>query len=77
MTEKTEFCWMIERGDSEVSRPLYWKGTNMGTDPEAWTVDPINGIRFSCQSCAEVVAHNLMGRGETRIRCRVKEHGFG
>lgn len=69
--------WLIERGDSEVSRPLYWMGTATGDNATAWTFDPNNCVRFAREQDAAVVAHNLMGRGDTRIQCRIKEHGWG
>lgn len=77
MTEKTETGWVLERGDSEVSRPLYWNGTAIGTEPSAWTFDNLNAVRFARQIDAQVAAHNLMGRGQSRMGVRVAEHGWG
>ncbi len=72
-----EFGWVIERGDSEISRPLYWTGTALGSDPNAWTFDNLNAIRFARELDASVVAHNFMGCGDGRMNVRVKEHGWG
>ncbi|MDB5440887.1 MAG: CcrColossus [Caulobacteraceae bacterium] len=72
-----EYGWALERGDSEPSRPLYWTGTALGTDPSAWTFDSLVAMRFARQVDADVAAHNLMGRGDGRMQVRVKEHGWG
>jgi hypothetical protein len=77
MTEKTESGWVLERGDSEVSRPLYWTGVALGSNPDTWSFDNLLAVRFAREVDAQVVAHNLMGRGDSRMQVRIKEHGWG
>lgn len=69
-----ESGWVLERGDSNKSKPLYWNGTRDGTQMIAWTHDDKCAIRFAREIDASVVAINLMGVGDTYIRTRVCEH---
>ena len=60
-----ESGWLIERGDSETSRPLYWGGEH------CWTYDNIQAIRFARKQDGESQA-KVTGNQHGYIVC---EHG--
>lgn len=68
-----ELAWVIEHGDSEVSAPRYWAGSDR--DPQrssAWTSNHLEAIRFARAEDAQKVAQRALGGVEVRI-C---EHGW-
>lgn len=69
------FAWLIEKNDSEVSRPRYYTGRS---NPDEWSApgDHSDACRFSRQIDALKVAGNVQyGAGEDEPH-RVCEHGW-
>ncbi len=68
------FAWVIERGDSNVSRPKYWAaGQAESGRASAWTSNHAQAIRFARKVDAERVAERIM----QQIPVRICEHGWG
>jgi hypothetical protein len=69
----TDFAWLIERQDSEVSSPAYFEGLLPHSErPHAiYTQDHLKAARFARQEDAAAVARGLP------IETRVAEHGWG
>ncbi len=60
MTE--ESGWVIEHGESETFKPLYWRGDNHESRPEGddnifnpWSYDHLQAVRFARKEDAEKV----------------------
>jgi hypothetical protein len=69
--QKTEYGWVIERGDSTVDAPTYWAGpVNHGLN--TWSQNHMDAVRFARKDDAERVAPYL-GDGHHRVA----EHGWG
>ena len=68
----TETGWVIERGDSEPSAPLYWAGHY------EWERDHLKAVRFSRKEDAERVAERerTLDDGGPEY-ARVCEHSWG
>jgi hypothetical protein len=66
-TMREESGWLIERADSDVSKPLYWGGRN------GWTLDNLLAVRFcrrdDAQSQADIIGNHH--------GFRICEHGWG
>jgi hypothetical protein len=67
----SEFAYVIERGDSPVSKPLYFAGFNKRGLPALWRDDPNLAVRFCRREDAEKVSYALIG-----LNNRVAEHGW-
>jgi phosphoribosyl-ATP pyrophosphohydrolase len=65
---KTTFAWVIERGDSEPSRPDYFTGDV----DRPWSNDPSLACRFS----REIDARRASSCIESGIKPRFAEHGW-
>ena len=65
---KTEYAWVIERGDSSLNRPVYFTGGSIFQ----WEVDHEKAIRFSRREDAERLANGAYGELPTRV----VEHGW-
>jgi len=63
-----EHGWLIERGDSEGSRPLYWAGPG-----NWWTHDSLQAVRFARNVDAFRVAKQLTPPSNG-VPHRVAEH---
>lgn len=68
----TEYAWLIESGDSQVSAPLYYAGYNELKSKSCWSYTLDDAIRFSRKADAEKVSR-LMKQQNNRIA----EHGWG
>ena len=55
-------AWMIEKGSSPVSRPLYWSG-----GLPIWSENHIDGIRMERREDAEKVANGTLNGHIVRI----------
>lgn len=69
-TDKTEFAWVIERGDSSPSAPTYWAGPADHSDGR-WSQDHMDAIRFAREEDARRVAYHFR-----QPNCRICEHGW-
>jgi hypothetical protein len=67
--DTTERGWLIERGDSEESRPRYWAGPG-----NWWTYDSLQAVRFARAADAHRVVKLLTTDGPAY---RVAEHVWG
>ena len=66
-----ESGWVIERGDSEVSRPRYWRGNG-------WSYDHMDAIRYARKIDAERTASGFDEDGRLPLDepHRICEHGW-
>ncbi len=70
---KTEYGWLIERGDSEASEPKYWAaGQTDPKRPSAWTSNHNQAIRHARKEDAEMVARRIL-KG---VPVRICEHAW-
>lgn len=66
----SEFAWVIERGDSPTSSPLYLSGVSANPLEQHWSSDHLDAIRFCREVDARKVENMCMGAH------RVCEHGW-
>lgn len=71
---KTVYAWVIEKADSEPSRPVYYTGHTM---PCEWSRpgDHAAALRLARREDAEIIANGLMNYNRL-LAHRVKEHGW-
>lgn len=71
---REESGWVIERGDSDASRPFYWGGAC------GWTYDNLCAVRFARKEDAESVETTLRWERERKgfqpHNNRIAEHGW-
>ena len=71
-SDKTEFAWVIERGDSSPDAPTYWTGpSSLSGEDGGWSQDSTDAIRFAREEDARKVAYYFR-----RPNCRICEHGW-
>ena len=73
MAEETG--WVIERGDSEPSRPLYFVGYDFA-ERGSWSHDNLKAIRFARKVDAERVSASI-DDGAVDVPDRICEHAWG
>lgn len=79
---ETEFGWVIEFGESEVSCPSYWMGPSQNTKEwpfGMWSDDNLKAVRFAREQDADAVARAIVmwSDNNSRAHFRIKEHGWG
>lgn len=67
----TEFGWVIEKGVSESSSPLYWTGE---VNTLSWNEDNLQAIRFAREIDAKRFMDKSFNSGN--MLHRVREHGW-
>ena len=70
-----ESGWLIERGDSDGSRPNYWIG--FSGNKSLWSFDNLEAVRFSRKEDALRVRTSIESSHYTEGTHRVTEHGWG
>jgi len=67
----TDFAWLIERGDSPVSAPIYFAGYSQRGVTVLWSGNPSAAVRFARKEDAEKVSYAFLDSNN-----RVAEHGW-
>lgn len=67
----TEYAWVIERGDSPVSEPLYYAPQTAA----GWDKDNALALRLARQQDAQVIVDAYCLDDQDGVR--VAEHGWG
>ena len=70
---QVETGWVIEKGDSPVSKPLYWTGA---VNPLSWSDDHLEAVRFSRKEDAERFVEMCFDI-EAEKDSRICEHEWG
>lgn len=70
-----ESGWVIEKGDSEVSRPKYWIG--FVQCKSQWSFDNLKAIRFARRDDALAIRTCVEADHRWDGTHRVAEHGWG
>ena len=69
---ETEFAWLIESVESEVSAPRYWAGS-FGDESNLWTDNHLQAVRLCRKEDAEKIAKGVLAG----YKIRICEHGWG
>ena len=72
----SQFAWVIERGDSDASAPMYFTGVDLQGGRIDWDADHLKAVRFARQRDAEMIREDLE-ENPFRPKHRVCEHGWG
>lgn len=72
----TEFCWLIERGQSENHSPILWCIVGDSAITDQWTQDAWAATRYVSKADADTVIYQR-SRPVGEPWARAVEHGFG